>query len=122
MYRTMMILILGVVLTVGAAQATTWEVAKDGSGDFMVIQDAVDAASPGDVIWIRAGRYEEMTEDFDVFGDGSVFADVHVGVTKDNLVLRGDGPDVTIIGPGVIPARQSTTTSESRWPARRRPR
>ena len=103
MYRTTMILILGVVLTVGAAQATTWEVAKDGSGDFMVIQEAVDAASPGDVIWIRAGRYEEFTEDFDVLGDGSVFGDVHVGITKDDLTLRGDGQDVTIIGPAVYP-------------------
>ena len=103
MDRTMMILILGVMLAAGAARATTWEVAKDGSGDFMVIQDAVDAASPGDVIWIRAGRYEELTEDFDVYGDGTVFADVHVAITKDDLTLRGDGMDATIIGPAVYP-------------------
>ena len=97
---------LALVLLVSAsisAHAATWHVAKDGSGDFTVIQDAVDAATPGDTIRIHAGRYEEMVEDFDLWGDGSYFANPHVAVTKDDLTFIGDGADVTIIGPEVRP-------------------
>lgn len=82
----------------------TWHVATDGSGDFEVIQDAVNAASDGDTIWIHAGRYDEVLEDFAAFGfDNPYRADVHVGITKDNLTIRGDGPDVTIIGREAAP-------------------
>ena len=41
------------------SQAATWTVEKDGSGDFTVIQDAVNAASGGDTILIGPGRYAE---------------------------------------------------------------
>jgi len=85
------------------AYSATWHVAKDGSGDFDVIQDAVDAASPGDTIRIHAGRYEETVEDFDLWGDGSFFANPHVAVTKDNLTFIGDGAGVTIIGTASMP-------------------
>jgi len=97
---TLMFLVL-VSLPIHAA---TWHVAKDGSGDFTVIQDAVDAASPGDTIHIHAGRYEEMVENFDMWGDGSYFANPHVAVTKDDLTFIGDGADVTLIGPEFRPA------------------
>ena len=95
--------ILPLLLAVSVCPAATWHVAQDGSGDFTVIQDAVDAASPGDEIWIHAGRYTEMTEAWDVWGDGSFYADCHVVVTKDDLTLRGDGADATIIGFGEAP-------------------
>ena len=91
--------ITAVLLLATVCQATTWHVAKDGTGDFTVIQDAVDAASDGDVIWIHAGRYDEIQHDVPLFGDEYAFrADTHVAIWKDNLTLRGDGPDVTIIG------------------------
>ena len=96
--------ILLLLLAVSVCPAATWHVARDGSGDFTVIQDAIDAASPGDEIWIHAGRYTEMTEDWDVWGDGTVLADVHVAITVDNLTLRGDGADMTIIGPATYPS------------------
>ena len=54
------------LVVASGGMSATWHVAKDGSGDFTVIQDAVDAASAGDTIWIHAGRYEEMTEGHDV--------------------------------------------------------
>jgi pectin methylesterase-like acyl-CoA thioesterase len=93
-----------VLVLAPASWATTWHVAKDGSGDFTVIQDAVDAASPGDTIWIHAGRYDETIQNFAPWGQGSVVrADVHVAITKDNLTLRGDGAGLTIIGPEVLP-------------------
>jgi len=87
-----------------ACHGATWHVAQDGSGDFTVIQDAVDAASPGDVIRIHAGRYLHITEQWDVWGNGTSFADCHVVITKDNLTLEGDGADVTIIGPESSPS------------------
>ena len=95
--------ILLLLLAVSVCPAATWHVAKDGSGDFTVIQDAIDAASPGDEIWIHAGRYTEMTEAWDVWGDGSSYADCHVVVTKDDLTLRGDGAGATIIGFSEMP-------------------
>ena len=54
-YATM-ILLIGLVVPASVA-ARTWQVAQDGSGDFAVIQDAVDAAEDGDVIEIGPGRY-----------------------------------------------------------------
>ncbi|HPD73302.1 MAG TPA: right-handed parallel beta-helix repeat-containing protein [Candidatus Krumholzibacteria bacterium] len=95
---------LAVVLLSAASSATTWHVAQDGSGDFSVIQDAVDAASPGDTIWIHAGRYTERTSNYDVWGDGSNYAEVHVAITVDDLTLIGDGRDATIIGPTEYPS------------------
>jgi hypothetical protein len=64
-----------------ALSAETWIVAKDGSGDFMTIQAAVDAATDGDVILIRAGTY---VEDVIVLGKG--------------VALVGSGPDVVVSG------------------------
>ncbi|MEA1869080.1 MAG: hypothetical protein U9N09_02865 [Euryarchaeota archaeon] len=50
------------VLVVGAvsgAAATTWYVADDGGADFAKMQDAVDAAGDGDLIFIYNGTYNE---------------------------------------------------------------
>ncbi|MBE0568033.1 MAG: hypothetical protein IH621_18915 [Krumholzibacteria bacterium] len=47
------------VLTTGA-EARTWRVEKDGSGDYTVIQDALDAAASGDTIQIGPGRFEDF--------------------------------------------------------------
>ena len=41
--------------------ATTWHVEKDGSGDYAVIQDAIDAAAAGDTIRIGPGRFEDYS-------------------------------------------------------------
>ena len=37
--------------------AATLSVKQDGSGDYTVIQDALDAASPGDTVLVYPGRY-----------------------------------------------------------------
>ncbi|MFO0983588.1 MAG: pectinesterase family protein [Planctomycetota bacterium] len=50
------------VSLVASASAKTWFVAQDGSGDFVTIQAAVDAAAAGDVIVVRAGTYVESVE------------------------------------------------------------
>ncbi len=95
------VLALVVVLSslgAGAVWARTWHVERDGSGDFTVIQDAVAAASPGDVIKIGPGLYDE----YGVYNFGIPGSDWHiyVFVTVPNLTFRGAGPEATFIGPG----------------------
>ena len=44
---------------VGTVSAVTWFVDDDGIANFSVIQDAVDAANPGDTVVVRDGIYSE---------------------------------------------------------------
>jgi hypothetical protein len=88
-------LLLLVLVTAAPAAARTWRVAKDGSGDFAVIQAAVDAAAPGDTVSIGPGRFREKAP----YTTPGWTEDVYVVVTKDNLTFIGSGQDVTIIGP-----------------------
>ena len=83
-----------VTLLVSVAHGRTWYVERDGSGDFTVIQEAVDAADDGDVIAIGPGRYTEYTE----FWWGNVY--VNLDGSK-SLTFVGSGNEVTIIGPDV---------------------
>lgn len=67
-------------------------VAKDGTGDHISIQDAVDAANEGDVIYIRPGIYE-----------GRVI------INKDMFTLRGeDAADCVITAGGCAKDRDET--------------
>lgn len=92
------IVILAVVA--GGADARTWHVRKDGTGDYTVIQDAVDHAAAGDTIRIGPGRFEEKRP----FTSVPVKAaekwtfDVFVAVTVSDLTIVGSGADQTIIG------------------------
>lgn len=91
------ILLLCALASSGEAAAGVWTVEKDGSGDFTIIQDAVDAAAPGDSILIGPGRY-------DAFGfaastvDGFLLSAI-VWVTTPDLTIVGSGPELSIIGP-----------------------
>lgn len=73
----------------------TWHVAKDGSGDFSVIQDAVNAAASGDTIRIGPGRYDDKH----LIGNPpwQRFARFHV--VRPRLTFVGAGQERTIIGP-----------------------
>jgi parallel beta-helix repeat protein len=42
-----------------SSTANTWQVALDGSGQFTLIQEAIDQATAGDTILIKAGTYAE---------------------------------------------------------------
>ncbi len=93
--------VLGLLLTAAApATGRTWTVERDGSGDFAVIQDAVDAASSGDVIAIGAGRFDEYQE---VQG-GAHWFDVHV--------LIPDGMSLTFEGRGAARRHRSSGSDD----------
>jgi hypothetical protein len=89
---------LGACLLVGTiipvAHAGTWMVEQDGSGDFLEIQHAVDAAAAGDTIMIGPGRFDT----FHPFTAPGWTEEVIVGVTMDNLTFIGSGKDVTVVG------------------------
>jgi len=59
-----------------------WIVSKDGSGTHRGIQSAIDAASPGDTIYVRPGVYDESLE------------------FKNGISLIGSGAEVTIVRNG----------------------
>jgi hypothetical protein len=79
--------------TASAAEARTWHVERDGSGDFTVIQDAVDAAASGDTIRIGPGRFNEGQ--IVTVPGWSHF--VRVLVSQPELTLIGSG-ESTVIG------------------------
>jgi len=78
------IIVLGLLAStcrIGFVQASskTWTVDDDGPADFQTIQVAINAASPGDTISVKAGTYNENVE-----------------VNK-QLNLIGEGPEVTFV-------------------------
>lgn len=92
--------LLLVVISAHGADARTWHVRKDGTGDYTVIQDAVDRAAAGDTVRIGPGRFEEK-KPFSSFPVGSAEKwtfDVFVAVTVDELTIIGSGADQTVVG------------------------
>ncbi|MEZ4389005.1 MAG: right-handed parallel beta-helix repeat-containing protein [Candidatus Krumholzibacteriia bacterium] len=85
--------ILGVLLLAAAqAAAATWAVRADGSGDFIHIQDAIDAAASGDTIDIGPGRYDSFSYQFP--GGWTIGR-----IEGKSLDFVGAGTDQTFIGP-----------------------
>ena len=64
-----------------SSTSNVWQVALDGSGQFSLIQEAIDHATSGDTILIKAGIYAE---------------DVTVH-SKEGLMIKGEGPDQVFI-------------------------
>jgi hypothetical protein len=89
-----LLLVIALVL-VGASNtaARTWNVERDGSGDYAVIQDAVNAAAEGDTIRIGPGRFDEGQ----VYSFPGWTEFVRVMVNSPILTFIGTGP-TTIIG------------------------
>jgi len=96
-FRFVMLAILLVVFSVSAVLGATITVRKDGSGDFGVIQAAMDVAAAGDTVLIGPGEYVDVTMirppafSFDMRS----YCDVRV----DNLTIIGAGAGQTILGP-----------------------
>lgn len=79
--RMLMFLAMIVLIAHPAASlmAATITVDDDGPADYSTISDALDAASPGDIILVQAGTYHEDVE------------------MKEQVVVKGEGPDNTVL-------------------------
>ena len=82
----------------GQGQCRTWVVELDGSGDFTVIQDAVDAAADGDTIFIGPGHHAQMHQ---VNIPGTGFNPLVTASWSDDRALTfvGSGPEQSLLGP-----------------------
>lgn len=76
------------------ALCRTWHVEKDGSGDYSIIQDCVNASSSGDTILIGAGRYD----DWQLYG-GNYQYPARVIIDGLDLTILGAEEGGTTIGP-----------------------
>ncbi|MFQ5621593.1 MAG: nitrous oxide reductase family maturation protein NosD [Candidatus Nanoarchaeia archaeon] len=86
------------------AEPTTWIVDDDGPADFSTIQEAINAASSGDTIYVHNGTYYE-----------------HVIINKSNLTLIGEEQSSTIIdgeGTGIVVRIQSDYVTLSHFTIR----
>jgi parallel beta-helix repeat protein len=90
------------------AHALTWTVDDDGPADFHTIQEAINAAIPGDTIYVKAGiYYEDLTVDksLTLIGEDKSITTIYrswteraVSVWADNVVISG----FTVQGAGPI--------------------
>lgn len=92
-------LMIALVLLLGSGDAfsRTIKVEQDGSGDYLVIQDAVDASAPGDTILIGPGRYDQflLDPDFPGPGEGRAIAKI----VTDSLTIKGVDRELVFFGP-----------------------
>ena len=62
-------------------ESRTWTVDDDGPADFSIIQEAINAASPGDTIYVKAGTY---------YGMVNINKTVSlVGENRENAIIEG---------------------------------
>ncbi len=83
------------VLIANSADARTWHVERDGSGDFTTIRPAIEASAPGDTVLLGPGRYTEVAP---LVTPGWT-EPTYVPITVDSLTLRGVDRETVIIGP-----------------------
>ncbi len=95
--KILILLTLHAVCLAGIARADTLRVEQNGSGDFTIIQDAVDAAAHGDTILIGPGHYQD-THDHDQEG-GPIIQVVASWLDERVLSFIGTERDSVIIGP-----------------------
>lgn len=96
---------LSLVVFLCNAGAATWVVEKDGTGDFTTIQEAIDAASPGDLVLVGPGIYTDLH--LDSYGAQTV-----VELKADITVRSSDGPDQTILDAATEGPRHVVTAYE----------
>jgi hypothetical protein len=89
------LMILVFLVLAGQASAAVWRVERDGTGDFTVIQDAVDAAESGDTILLGPGRFSE-TSLFPYYNGRTI--QTCIALDK-SLTIRGSGQDQSFVGP-----------------------
>ncbi len=87
--------LLLLALAASVSEARSWRVEKDGSGDFAVIQDAVDASASGDTIRVGPGRFTEYTTHV----ASGINWYIYLYVESGSLTIIGSGDGATHIGP-----------------------
>lgn len=92
--QTRVCLMLLLCLIPLSASGRTITVAKDGSGEFAVIQHAVDVAQPGDTIEVGPGQYIDVH----LVQFPLEVAYVAVLLATPNVTIRGVGATTPIIG------------------------
>ena len=92
-----LVVVCVVLLLSSSVTARVITVEKDGTGDYQIIQDAVNASAPTDTILIGPGRYDDF---WNVVPE--LNWDTVIGVTVDSLTIKGVSSDEVILGP-VIP-------------------
>ena len=99
-WRYAWIVVLGcLLLAPGFATGRTLVVERDGSGEYTVIQDALDVAAVGDTVRIGPGRYDDFrVHTFDLGGTGAAI----MVPTVSPLTIVGTDWDSVIVGPAVV--------------------
>ena len=97
----LMLSILTLVFNVQPAKAEprTWIVDDDGPADFHTIQEAIDAANPGDTVYVRAGIYCEnviVSKTISIIGEDNV--KTVIDGRKGSYVIQIVNNNVTISG------------------------
>lgn len=90
-----LLVMLLITLLASSAEARTLRVEKDGSGDFTVIQDAVEAAASGDTLRIGPGRFSEYAN----YQSAGNIWHIYVHFRSGALTIIGAGEESTFIGP-----------------------
>ncbi len=93
MNKLNLITIAALLLIASSCLAFTWHVEQDGSGDYEIIQHAVNVAAVGDTILIGPGRYDQYWEFMPQIQVWAI-----VGVETDSLTFIGTNRDEVIIG------------------------
>lgn len=108
--KSRFLILLTLLLLTDMASAATITVRKDGSGDHVTIQPALNAAASGDTILIGPGEFTEYSM---VRLDGYAW-DVVVFAYSElaNLTIIGAGAEQTIIGPTVPMLDYSTYSAK----------
>ena len=102
-----------VSVLVGAASATTWYVDDDGGAgmDFTKVQDAINAALPGDTIEVRSGTYYENVN----MDKQLILRGIDTGAGKPVVDADGNESAITISADGCVIDRFNVTGSGSDW-------
>jgi len=112
--------VLVLIVLASNSQGSTITVRKDGTGDFTLIQHALDMAADGDTVLIGPGEYTESTM---VRLPGWTYdIESYAHLRSDDMTIIGAGPDQTIIGPAtyeVSPIQWSPIRTDlRRWAVR----
>ena len=93
--QKLIIPIMVLFFTMGSAYADTWTVNPDGTGNYTTIQAAINGASPGDIIEVAAGTYDEaltIQKSISLIGEDSsntIITYTNGSSTVEQLVMLG---------------------------------